>query len=297
MSATVSQTKNAAKQHKKKSQLVEILRRLFKNKGAVIGLVIVCLLVVVACLADVLYDYEEVVIHQNYSETLQGPSLKHPFGTDNAGRDVLSRVVHGARISLTTSSLAMAMSLFAGGLLGALAGFYGGKVDNIIMRIMDVFLAIPSTLLAICIVAALGASQINLIIALALSSVPSFARVTRSAVMSVRDNEYIEAARAIGATNRVLILEHILPNAMAPIIVQATLSVATNISIAAGLSFLGLGVPPPAPEWGAMLSDGRTFIRDYSYLTLFPGLAIMISILAFNLLGDGLRDALDPRLK
>lgn len=287
----------AAIEFKKKSQVGQMFKRLFRNKGAVIGLIIVILLILVALFADVLYDYNGVAIKQNIPERLSYPSAAHPFGTDEMGRDVLARVVHGTRISLSVSFIATACSLLVGGLLGAIAGYYGKVVDNVIMRIMDVLLAIPGVLLAIAIVAALGASVTNLIIALTVSAVPSFARVTRGAVLSVRDNEYIEASRAIGAKNPTIIFSHILPNAMAPIIVQATLNIATSILITAALSFLGLGVPAPTPEWGSMLSGGRTFIRDYSYLTLFPGIAIMISILSFNLLGDGLRDALDPRLK
>lgn len=286
-----------AKRTKKKSQWYEILRRLFRNKGAVAGLIIAILLVLMAVFADVLYDYKGEAIRQNIPERLQSPSVLHPFGTDEMGRDVLARIVHGSRISLTVAFASTFFSLLFGVALGTIAGYYRNKVDNIIMRAMDVLLAIPGTLLAIAVVAALGSSLTNLIIALTLSAVPSFARIARGAVLGVRDNEYIEAARAIGAKNHTIILEHILPNAMAPIIVQGTLNIAHSILITAGLSFLGLGVPAPTPEWGSMLSGGRTFIRDHSYLTLFPGVSIMASILAFNLLGDGLRDALDPRLK
>lgn len=288
---------SSARTYKKRSQLADIFRRLFRNKGAVVGFCIIIFLIVIACSANAIFDYEEVAIKQNYNEMLQHPSWKHPFGTDNSGRDVLARIVHGARISLITSFSSTAISLLIGGFLGALAGFYGKVVDNVIMRCMDILLAIPPTLLAICVMAALGGSQVNLIIAMSIASIPSFSRVTRGAVMSVRDNDYIESARAIGARSHTIILSHILPNAMAPIIVQATLSMASKISVAAALSFLGMGVQPPTPEWGAMLADGRSYIRDYSYLTLFPGLAIAVTILAFNLLGDGLRDALDPRLK
>jgi len=282
---------------KKQSMWSETWRRLKKNWAAMAGLAIVILLVLMALFADVLYDYDNVVIKQDIVNRLQSPSAAHPFGTDELGRDILARIVHGSRVSLEIGFLAVFFSLIAGGFLGAIAGYYGGKVDNIIMRIMDVFLAIPGTLLAICIMAALGSSMFNLIIALSVSNVPVFARIVRGSVLTVRDVEFVEAARAIGCKNGTIIFGHVLPNALAPVIVQTTLNVATTILTIAGLSFLGLGVSAPRPEWGAMLSSGRSYIRDYSYMTMFPGLAIMITILALNLLGDGLRDALDPRLR
>ena len=282
---------------KKQSMWSETWRRLKKNWAAMAGLAIGILLVLMALFADVLYDYDNVVIKQDIVNRLQSPSAAHPFGTDELGRDILARIVHGSRVSLEIGFLAVFFSLIAGGFLGAIAGYYGGKVDNIIMRIMDVFLAIPGTLLAICIMAALGSSMFNLIIALSVSNVPVFARIVRGSVLTVRDVEFVEAARAIGCKNGTIIFGHVLPNALAPVIVQTTLNVATTILTIAGLSFLGLGVSAPRPEWGAMLSSGRSYIRDYSYMTMFPGLAIMITILALNLLGDGLRDALDPRLR
>ena len=282
---------------KKKSQFLETLKRLFRNKGAILGLIIALVLIFTAIFADVFYDYKSEVIKQNIMNRLQGPSLTHPMGTDELGRDVLARVVHGARISLTVAFSCTILSLLIGGTLGSIAGYYGKRVDNIIMRVMDVLLAVPNIMLAIAVIAALGASVQNLIIALTISKIPSLSRIARGSVLTVRDNEYIEAARAIGAKNHTIIIEHILPNAMAPMVVQSTLHIATSILITAALSFLGLGVSAPTPEWGAMLASGRTFIRDYSYLTFFPGLCIMLAILAFNLLGDGLRDAMDPRLK
>lgn len=210
---------------------------------------------------------------------------------------MLARVVHGSRLSLSVSFVSVIISLILGGILGAVSGYYGGWIDSVIMRITDIFLAIPMTLLAIVIVAALGANTTNLIISLSLSAVPTFARIVRGSVLTVREVEYIEAAGAIGARDGTIIFSHILPNCVGPIIVQTTLRVAAMISNTAALSFLGLGVQAPAPEWGALLSAGRNYIRDYSYLTFIPGLAIMLTILALNLLGDGLRDALDPRLK
>lgn len=285
------------KKYKKKSQLGEIWHRLKKNKTAVLGLVVFLSLVIAALVAPLIYDYNSQVIKQNISERKQPPSSEHPFGTDELGRDILARVVYGARNSLSIGFMAVAASLLMGGFLGAIAGYYGGMLDNVIMRFMDILLAIPGTLLAITIVAALGSSTRNIVIALAVSYTPNFARVVRGPVLTVRDAEYIEAARAIGAKNGTIILSHVLPNCMAPVIVQTTLYVASVILTIAGLSFLGLGIQPPTPEWGAMLSGGRDFIRDQSYMTMFPGLAIMTTILSLNLLGDGLRDALDPRLK
>ncbi|MCF0151554.1 MAG: ABC transporter permease [Firmicutes bacterium] len=282
---------------KKQNQWVEAWKRLTKNWSAMAGLAILVIIILAAIFADVLYDYDNVVIKQNISARLQAPSAEHWFGTDEVGRDVFARIVHGARISLAIGLSANVVSLTIGGILGACAGFYGGKLDMIIMRIMDVFLAIPGTLLAICIMAALGSSVTNVVIAMAVSGCPGYARIVRSAVMPVRDMEYVEAARAIGCTNKRIIFAHVIPNSLAPIIVQATMHVASVILTIAGLSFLGLGISPPTPEWGSMLSAGRAYIRGNSYLTMFPGLAIMITILALNLLGDGLRDALDPRLR
>lgn len=282
---------------KKQNQWVEAWKRLTKNWSAMCGLAILIIIILAAIFADALYDYDTVVIKQNISGRLQAPSGEHWFGTDEVGRDVFARIVHGARISLAIGLSANFVSLFIGGFMGAMAGFYGGKLDMIIMRIMDVFLAIPGTLLAICIMAALGSSVTNVVIAMAVSGCPGYARIVRSAVMPVRDMEYVEAARAIGCTNKRIIFSHVIPNSLAPIIVQATMHVASVILTIAGLSFLGLGIAPPTPEWGSMLSAGRAYIRGNSYLTMFPGLAIMITILALNLLGDGLRDALDPRLR
>jgi len=289
--------KELIKKYKKNNQAREIFSLLSKNKAAMFGLIFLVLLILVSLGADLLYDYDAKVIEQNIPERLQWPSLEHPFGTDDYGRDLLARVVHGSRMSLYVSFLSVAISLILGGILGAVSGYYGGVIDNIIMRITDIFLAIPMTLLAMVIVAALGANTINLVIALSVSSIPTFARIVRGSVLTVREVDYIEAASAIGAKDATIIFSHILPNCMGPIIVQTTLRVAATIANTAALSFLGLGVQAPAPEWGALLSSGRNYIRDYSYLTFIPGLAIMLTILALNLLGDGLRDALDPRLK
>ena len=297
MSNASAKNVNAPADIKKKSQFVEVWKRLCRNKTAVLGLVILALLTLMAILSPILIDYETQVIKTNYSEALQAPSANHWFGTDEMGRDILLRVMYGSTVSLSIGVVTVAVSLTVGLILGAAAGYFGGKTDMIIMRIMDIFLAIPGTLLAICIVASLGNSIPNLVIAQAVSSIPTFSRVVRGAVITARDADYVEAARAIGAKDATIIFHEVLPNSLAPIIVQTTLQVASVILSIAGLSFIGLGIPAPRPEWGAMLSGARAYIRDYSYMCLFPGLAIMTTILSLNLLGDGLRDALDPRLR
>ena len=297
MSNASAKNVNAPADIKKKSQFVEVWKRLCRNKTAVLGLVIVALLTLMAILSPILIDYETQVIKTNYSEALQAPSADHWFGTDEMGRDILLRVMYGSTVSLSIGVVTVAVSLTVGLILGAAAGYFGGKTDMIIMRIMDIFLAIPGTLLAICIVASLGNSIPNLVIAQAVSSIPTFSRVVRGAVITARDADYVEAARAIGAKDATIIFHEVLPNSLAPIIVQTTLQVASVILSIAGLSFIGLGIPAPRPEWGAMLSGARAYIRDYSYMCLIPGLAIMTTILSLNLLGDGLRDALDPRLR
>ena len=282
---------------KKRSMALEIWRRLRKNKMAMLGLVILVMLALTAIFADVIADYDTKVIAQDIKNRLQGPSMEHWCGTDEFGRDIFARLVHGSRVSLVVGLISVSISLLMGGALGAIAGYYGGRVDNVIMRIMDIFLAVPSILLAMTIVAALGTSLINVMLAIGVSGIPGYARIVRASVMSIKDQEFVEASRAIGAKSPTTIFREILPNCLAPIIVQATLSVAGAILSTASLNFIGLGVQPPSPEWGAMLSGGRNYLRDALHLTLFPGLAIVITILALNLLGDGLRDALDPRLK
>lgn len=287
--------KNEEVVYKKKSQIAEVWKRLKRSKTAMFGLVIVILLIILALGADLFtkYTYEQ----QDLMASFQLPSKEHFFGTDEFGRDIFSRVIYGSRVSLQVGFIAVAVALCIGGFLGAIAGFYGGKVDNLIMRVMDVLLSIPSTLLAIAIVAALGSGLGNLMIAVGISNVPTYARIVRASVMSIGGMEFIEAARAAGSSDLRIIFKHIIPNCLAPIIIQSTLGVASAILTAAGLSFIGLGIQPPSPEWGAMVSSGRAYIRDFPHMTLFPGIAIMLTILSLNLLGDGLRDALDPKLK
>ena len=282
---------------KKRSQFSEVWRRLKRNKMAMLGLIILIILALLAIFAEQVAGYETKVIAQDVSNRLQGPSAEHWFGTDEFGRDIFARIIHGSRVPLVVGFISVAVSLIIGGVLGAFAGYYGGVIDLVIMRVMDILLAIPSILLAITIVAALGTDLVYVMIAIGISGVPGYARIVRASVMGIKDQEFVEAARAIGASNTSIIFREVIPNCLAPIIVQATLSVASAILSTASLSFIGLGVQPPAPEWGAMLSSGRSYLRDAMHLTLFPGLAIIVTILALNLLGDGLRDALDPKLK
>lgn len=282
---------------KKRTKLEDVWKRFLKNKLAVAGMVVFILLLLVAVFADVLVDYEGVALHQDTSIRSEKPSSEHPFGTDQYGRDVLARIIHGARLSLLIGVLCAVFSTLIGGIIGAIAGYYGGFTDNILMRLMDVLLAIPAILLAIAIITALGAGVTNLVIAITISSIPGFARLVRVSVLSVRSQEYIEAAHSIGCSDFIIIFKYIIPNVVGPVIVQTTQTMATSILAASGLSFIGLGVQPPSPEWGTMLSEAADVIRYSPYLILFPGLAIFITVLAINFLGDGLRDALDPRLK
>ncbi|WP_312431976.1 ABC transporter permease [Lacrimispora sp.] len=275
----------------------EILTRIVQNKGALAGGIVIVILILVSLFAGFFLDYDTQVIGQNVAERLQGPSLRHWFGTDEVGRDIFSRIMYGTRYSLSVGVAAVVIGLVIGVTLGAFAGYFGGAAENIIMRCVDILGAIPGILLAIVIVSVLGQSIFNLMLAIGITSVPQFVRITRAAVLTVKNEEYVEAAKTIGLSHRKIIFRHILPNCLSPIIVQTTLRMASAIISASGLSFLGLGVPAPQPEWGALLSAGRKYIREYSYMTVFPGLAIMITVLSLNLVGDGLRDALDPKLK
>ena len=285
------------KQYKKKSRLQETWNRFLRNKLAVLGLFIFVFIVLVAITAPLIANYDTEAIRINVPNRLKAPSAEHIFGTDELGRDIMARIAHGARISLVVGFASVALALFIGGALGAIAGYYGGKTDDIIMRCMDVFLCLPDVLLALAIVAAFGTNLVNMTIAIGLSFTPKFSRVVRSALMTVRGIEYVEAARAIGATNTQIITNHVLINCFGPIVVQVTLYVASAILTISALSFIGLGIQAPIPEWGNMLASGRVYMRDNAYIVMAPGLAIFVTILSLNLLGDGLRDALDPRLK
>ena len=283
--------------YKKQSKVLDVWRRLRKNRGAIIGLIIILVIILTAVLCPLFLDYEQDIVKQNISERLQFPSLQHLLGTDTLGRDLFARIVWGARASVGIGFASVAIALIVGGVIGAVAGFWGGGVDMLLMRIMDVFLAIPATLLAIAIVAAFGGSIRNLIIALAISMVPNMARVTRGSVMTARDQEYVEAARAGGASPARIILSHIIPNTLGIILVNVTLNVSSLVIYQSTLSFIGLSLPAPAPEWGSMLSSARVDILRAPTLVLFPALAIVLTAFSVNLLGDGLRDAMDPRLK
>ena len=293
----MAKTVEANAPRKARSQMGEGWHQFRRNKGAMVGSAIVLIIVFVALFADVFLDYDTQVVGQNVAERLQWPSARHWFGTDELGRDIFFRVLYGTRFSCSVGLVAVTIGLVIGVTLGAIAGFYGGTLEEVIMRSTDILGAVPNMLMAIVIVSVLGQSIWNLMLAVGITSVPQFVRITRAAVLTVRNQEYVEASKAIGLSNRRIIFKHILPNCLSPIIVQATLRVASAIISASSLSFLGLGVPAPSPEWGALLSGGRKYIRDYSYMTLFPGLAIMITVLALNMMGDGLRDSLDPKLK
>lgn len=269
------------------------LKRFAQNRGALFGAVILALFVLTALLAPWLAPYSP--IDQNLASRLQAPSWSHWLGTDDLGRDLLSRLIHGTRVSLRVGVIAVGLALVLGTAIGLVAGYKGGKVDELLMRVLDVLLAFPSILLAILVVAILGPSLENAIVAIAIVNVPVYARLVRASVMGVIHQEFIEAARAVGMGHWGIAFRHVLPNCLTPITVQATLGIGTAILETAGLSFLGLGAQPPTPEWGTMLNDARPYIRDAWWLIMFPGVAIIVTVLGFNLLGDGLRDLLDPK--
>ncbi|MDR2569243.1 MAG: ABC transporter permease [Oscillospiraceae bacterium] len=299
------ENRKRVKPKRKRSQWFDVWRRLRRNPIGMTGLAIVIVLILTALFADIIspaindpilgtvpaYEFQDLANRNLF------PSWEYPFGTDNFGRDIFDRVVHGARISLLVGFIVVGISMIIGVALGTIAGYYGKIVDNTIMRVNDILLAIPFILLAISIAAALGAGLVNVMIAIGITNIPYFARQVRSSVLSVREQEFIEAARAVGTGDLRIMFRHILPNCMAPIMIRATMGMAGAILSAAALSFIGLGIEPPTPEWGAMLSEGQRFIRDYWQSTLFPGLAIALVVFGLTMLGDGLRDALDPRLK
>jgi peptide/nickel transport system permease protein len=280
---------------KKYSATKEVWHRLKKNKLAVVGLIVIILLILVAFLGPIIapYTYSE----QDTLSKFAPSSKEHLLGTDNLGRDVLSRLIYGTRQSLQMGIYSVAMAAVIGIFIGAIAGFYGGLIDDLLMRILDIYQCIPMMLLCIVFAAALGPSLTNAIIAIGLCSAPGYARLIRASILTVREQEYIEAARAINASDPRIIIRHIVPNAIAPMIVQITMSIGGMILSGAMLTYIGLGAQPPIAEWGGMLAEGRGFMRQHVSQVLYPGICIMISVLSFNLLGDGLRDALDPRLK
>ena len=280
---------------KKTNQMKEIWRRFRKSKTAMLGLCLLLFVLSIAIFADVITPYENAISQS--ADRLDSPSAAHIFGTDELGRDLFARIVHGSRYSLLIGVSTSVLALAIGGLLGAIAAYYGGWVDNIIMRLTDVVMTVPPILLSLAVVAALGGSLRNLLIAITISCVPSMLRLVRSVVLGVVDEDYIEAARSYGASDMRIILKYVIPNALGPIIVTTTMNVANMILSAAGLSFLSLGVQPPAPEWGALLSDAKTYMFTAPHLLYIPGIFIVIAALSFNLAGDGLRDALDPKLK
>lgn len=292
--ATYERVKQSA-QPKKKSEFLRVLKQLSYNRGAMIGLTIFLLELVLVLLAPVIapYDYQAM----DPLAMRQAPSMLHWFGCDDLGRDILSRILYGGRFSITMGIFSVMISATCGSIIGSIAGYFGGQVDNIIMRILDVIQSLPGMLLTIVISAVLGSGYINTILALSVNGIPGQARMLRAQMLKNRGAEYVEASQSINCSKLRIIGVHLFPNSFSPLIVQMTMGVANMILMASSLSFIGLGVQPPQPEWGAMLSGSREFIRSAPHMVIYPGLAIAITILALNLLGDGLRDALDPKLK
>ncbi|MBR3400749.1 MAG: ABC transporter permease [Parasporobacterium sp.] len=284
-----------SKQYRRRSPFKDVFHRLTKNKGAVVGLCIIGALILLL-LASFLIDYSAVT-KTDLSNRFLPPSWQHLFGTDDMGRDVFLRVVYGTRYSLSIGFGATALAAIAGVCIGSVAGYYGGFVDDIIMRLTDILASIPAMLLGMVIVSILGGSVPNLIFAIGICSVQYYIRITRASILAIRGQEYVEAAKVIGMSDAKIIFTQILPNAFSPVIVTFTATIGIAILVAASLSFIGLGVSVPMPEWGALVSSGRNVLRTAPYLSTFPGLFIMLTVLAFNILGDGLRDALDPKLK
>lgn len=288
----------ASKQHlntlsHERSLWSDAWKRLRKNSFAMLGLAILLVIAVSAVFAAQIAPYDPNF--QNYAFAMQEPSRSHWLGTDNFGRDILSRIMHGAQISLRLGLFGTLIGASIGSVLGAVAGFFGGWVDTLIMRLLDVQMAFPGILLAIIVIAVLGDSEVNVIIAIGVFSFPTFARVVRGTFLVLREQDYVLAARSVGAGSSRILLRHLLPNSLSPILVLSTIRLGTAILTAASLGFLGLGVRPPSPEWGTMLSEGRNYMQLAPHIAIFPGLAILITVVALNLLGDGLRDALDPR--
>ena len=277
------------------SLFLDALKRLRKNRLAIVGMAIIGAFLFMAVFANFITPYDP--IEQDWQSVQKPPSRTHLLGTDELGRDLLSRIIHGARISMIIGVISVSIGLFFGTTIGLVAGYFGGWSDSVLMRLMDIMLAIPYVLLAIAIVAILGPGLWNTMIAIGIVTIPQFARIVRSSVLETKATDYVEAARALGASHLRIMLRHILVNALSPLIVQSTLTIASAILNAAALGFLGLGAQPPTPEWGVMLSDGRLLLLVSPWIVTFPGIAIMLSVLGFNVFGDGLRDALDPRMR
>jgi len=280
---------------RKHSQWRDVWHRLSRNRLAMIALVVVILLVLMAVFSNALAPYDYAL--QDPTAKFEYPSAEHLLGTDNYGRDILSRLIVGGRISLLVSVLSVVFALIVGSFIGAVSGYFAGTTDGIIMRLMDIIMAIPQFLLAVAVSVTLGPGVVNTAVAIAIGSVPSYARLMRASVMSIKEQEFTEAARALGNSNMQILFKHIIPNTLSPIIVETTLHIGANILAISGLSFVGLGVQPPTPEWGSIMAAGRDYIRDFWPLVTFPGVFIMLTMFGFNILGDGLRDAMDPRLK
>ncbi|MDR1901900.1 MAG: ABC transporter permease [Treponema sp.] len=288
-------TLDIKKPKKRQGEFGAAMLRLRRNRSAMIGLGIFLLLAILAVFAPYITPYEYAKL--NLQERFQGPSFKHWFGTDDMGRDLFTRIIYGGRYSLAVGLISTAVGLLFGVAVGAIAGFFGGSIDNIIMRFLDIFQSIPILLLSIVIATALGTGFDKTIMALSIAQIPDYARQMRASILRVRDLEYVEAANAVGCSIFRQIVRYVLPNSFAPLIVSATMGVAGTILMTASLSYLGLGIQPPIPEWGAMLSGAKIYLRRYPYLLIFPGLAIGATVLGLNMFGDGLRDAMDPRLK
>lgn len=293
METNIEINETLEKKDVKFQQLKSKLGLIVANKASLVGLIIITILVLVSIFGKFIMPYNPYV--GELSQSLQPPSSAHILGTDEQGRDILSRIIDGTRISLRVGVVSVAIALSIGTVIGSLAGYYGGKIDMIFMRFMDVILAFPSLLLAIAFMSALGKGIDKAVIAISIVTIPEYARIVRGCVLSIKDSEYVQAARVIGNRDSVIIFKHILPNIMSPIVVRATLGVSTAILETSALGFLGLGVQPPLAEWGTMLGSGRGFFYNAPHIILFPGLAITITVLAFNLFGDGLRDVLDPK--
>jgi len=283
------------RKYRKRSQTGQLFYTVMRNKGSLVGFVIIC--IILATFFSAFFISYNSMAATSAANRIQPPSWQFPFGTDNLGRNLFLRIVYGARYSVTIGFACTFLSLFFGVLIGAVSGFYGGFVDNVIMRITDVISSVPGMLFTMVIMTAFGQSLGNMIFAMGINGITMYVRITRASVLAVRSNEFVEASKAIGVSNFEIIYGEVLPNGMAPIIITVTTGIGMTIMAAAGLSFIGFGVPPPLPEWGGLVSSGRAYLRTAPWISAFPGLAIMLVTLSFNMMGDGLRTALDPKQK